>query len=118
MHRLWLLAALLLALLPTPAAACERAPVPEKEHYVADPGHYAGDQFRAGSGVELVAPREQGRGPGRGPTGVLPDLEARDARSLRPASSPARDGALPAPDGCTPLCERLPYQATAPPHRG
>lgn len=116
MRKLWLLAALLLPLLPSPAAASEPAPASGGERYQVAPGHGFGDQVRAGTGFEILG--QQGRGEARSPRAPLPAAGAPEPSRLRPHSSAVRGDALPAPEGSTPLCEHLPYDATAPPHRG
>lgn len=118
MRRLWILVALLLSLLPSPAAASECAPAPGEDRYRPAPWHDAGDQVRAGAGFELLTQREQGRGEGRGLRSVLPDPMSAGTFRLLPPPAPVRRDVLPPPEGSTPLCEHLPYHATAPPTRG
>lgn len=116
MRRLWLLLALLLSLLPTPAAASERAPESGETHYVAAAGDHFGDELRAGTGFEILA--QHGRGERASPRGACAGPEARTPLGAGPLSSAIHESAVPAPAGSAPLCERLPYHATAPPHRG
>lgn len=116
MRRLWLLVAALLSLLPAPAAAGERVPASRGEQYMGAAGHDLGDQVRGGIGFEI--PTQQGRGDARSPRSICPDPEVPEALGFHPAPSSVRDEALPAPEGSTPLCEHLPYHATAPPHGG
>lgn len=117
MRRLWLLAALLSLLLPIPAAAQSAcAPPSSQEQYASAPGQDVGDQLRAGTGFELHAAREESRG--GAPRGYGLPRAATGAPAPLPATSAIRAGTRPAPAGATPLCEHLPYHATAPPLRG
>lgn len=117
MRRLWLLATLLSLLLPVPAAAQSACVPPSSQRqYASAPAQDVGDQVRAGTGFELHTAREESRGGGlrshghpRATTGAL--------TPLGPASA-IRARTRPAPEGATPLCEHLPYHATAPPFRG
>ena len=116
MRKLWLLVALLFSLPPAPAVASERAPVSGETHYVTAPGDYFGDQVRAGVGFEIIV--QQGRGERASPRAACAGREAGEPPGLRLLTSAIRESALPAPAGATPLCEHLPYHATAPPARG
>ena len=118
MRALWLLAMLLFSLLPSPAAAGVRAPVPDLAHYEAAPHPGAGDQLRVAGGFEAVAAREQGRARWKNPRSAGLDPWAPSPSAVAPLRSVAHADGLPTPPGSTPLCERLPYQATAPPSRG
>lgn len=119
MRRLPLLAVLLLLLLPVPAAAqsaCDPGSTGEEERYASAPTQDMGDQVRAGTGFELHTAREESRG--GVPRGHGPPRAASGIPALFPTGSTIRGDARPAPEGATPLCEHLPYHATAPPHRG
>jgi hypothetical protein len=116
--RLWLVAALLLWLLPSPAAACERVPADGGARYEAASPPDAGDQVRAALGFEQLAVREQGRARWKTPRDTPPALRTRAFPEPAHLPSFIRAGARPAPRGSAPLCERLPYRATAPPLRG
>lgn len=118
MRALWLLAAVLLPLLPSPAAACERVPPAAEAGYEAASPPHAGDQMRASAGFEMVAAREQGRLRSRSPRSVTPNPWAPALPEPAQAASARRPDGLPAPRGSTPVCERLSYHATAPPLRG
>lgn len=117
MRRLWLLAALLSLLLPVPAAASTCAPPSGDDQYASAPVQDVGDQVRAGLGFELHTAREENRSGSLRGNGQ-PDRGTAGFPAALLAASAIRAPALPTPEGATPLCEHLPYHATAPPHRG
>lgn len=116
MRRLWLLLALLLFALPDVAAA-EPAPAQESrgEYFDAAPGHPVGDGIRGGSGVEILSTTDGRRQTGtRAGQPLGPGPAAAPPRFAPPALL-SRDASLPSAEGSAPLCQRLPYHATAPP---
>lgn len=117
MRRLWLLTALLSLLLPVPAAASTCAPPSGDDQYASAPVQDVGEQVRAGLGFELHTAREEGRGGTLRGNGHPDRVGTGSPDSLLPTFA-IRGPALPAAEGATPLCEHLPYHATAPPHRG
>lgn len=115
MSRLWIMLALALSLWPSAAAASPGAPDPGGDVLTPASSRYADGVLRPAGGLELLL-----TGPGReddrldGSGGSADRLRGRDrvpsrVRLLRRA--PSAEAANPA----TPLCERLPYHATAPP---
>ncbi len=121
MRRLWLVLLLSLSLWPAPAAASPgvrdagpdvlRRPVLEDAQAV----------FRSTGGIELLGvldARLSTGGSGGGSNGD-PGGGSRLSSGIRRISPhvrlPVRATAEEAFDACAPLCERLPYHATAPP---
>jgi hypothetical protein len=112
MRLLWVVAALLLLLQPSPAAAGVVAsgddprPVPVLQDDTSDHRHFA----RGEGGSELVRICD-GRGPRPGPTPT-----SAHEHSLEPVAR-LLDGPVAAADPGTfvPTCQRLPYRSTAPP---
>jgi hypothetical protein len=120
--RLWIALLLALSLLPSSAAAGERAPVerPDEIHSASD--HYGRDVLRSTGGLEIVWRLQahghgcsggcSHRGSGKGPA---PQLFSGSEPLLLHVRLLVGPGAADVDDSVVPLCERLPYHATAPP---
>ncbi len=110
--RFWLALLLVLSLWPVPAGARE----PASGHSQLLPAtDYETAAARAAGGFELLRKlneKDARNGP-RSPSSLL--LRAASAASRPSADDLARPGGLPSPGAARPLCERLPYDATAPP---
>ena len=124
MTRIWLLLLLALSLTPSAASASWSAPVGEPDRIQADDARYGSHALRSAFGLDLVW-RTEPHGPGGAsggsrhrsgdgsPDSCVPSggsiLRLARARLLAGPRSADVDGAV------APLCERLPYFATAPP---
>lgn len=120
MARLWLALLLALSLLPSSAAASERAPAgrPDEMHDATD--HYGRDVLRSSGGLEIVGRLQahghgcscSHRGSGEGPAPQILSGSELLLPHLRLLVGP---GVEDTDASVVPLCERLPYHATAPP---
>lgn len=113
MARLWLVLLLALALRPSEAAASAGAPPGEADEIHAHDADYGSGALRSSSPLGLVlglATPGSWTGGGRGlHLRAGSELRLAHARPLVGPGSDDTDGAG------TPLCEHLPYHATAPP---
>ena len=119
--RFWLVILLAFSLMPSAASASTGVPVGEPDQMHAGDADYGSHALRSSTGLELVW-RLESHGSGcthhRGRSEGSPDpyhllsgseLVLADARLLVGPAAEDVDGAVP------PLCENLPYFATAPP---
>ena len=122
--RFWLVVLLALSLWPSPAAASTGVPEGEPDRITGTDADYGNHVFRSPAGLEVVGRFESGalrtaRGStqhrsesGSGPSPhVFSGSELMLAQVRRLAGPSAETG----DDLAVPLCERLPYFATAPP---
>lgn len=116
MIRVWLLVLMTLSLWPSPAAAEAHAHAGQHPGQIGAPSvDYAREVLRSASGLEVVR-RLDGQS-GGGSTRLPPPehlLSGYELVSLR-VRLLARAEPGSAQDPVAPLCERLPYYATAPP---
>lgn len=117
MPRPWLVLALALSLWPSSAAASPGAPDRGPDVLTDASSPFAQQVLRSDGGLELIrgfqSRESEGRDGTRGASDLLSGHE-RQVLRLRPRAARSSDEAA---NACPPLCERLPYDATAPPSR-